>query len=324
VKTAKLLDILSSQSTKDLRISIKILIVKGDIAMYRGVTWRQMAHDLREDVSKHKVFNAAAALAYYLMLSIFPATIFMLSLLPFLPIPNLQNALMDLLAQVMPQDTAKLFTGIVNEIAAQRHGGLLSFGLILALWSGASGIYAIMDGINATWGVEEGRPFWKVRGTAILLMILFFVLVVVAFSLIVFGGVLQDWVARFLGRKEAVLLFFAAFRWVVILFSLILVFAIIYYYGPDVQQDFKIVTPGSILGVTLLILATLGFRIYVTNFANFSATYGGLGTAIILQLWLYIIGLVLLVGSEVNVLIEHYRHPEREQSKKSDENQLAA
>jgi len=286
-------------------MSFHNLLPKHDSAMHR-IPYTQFARDLYKEIANHNVFIGAAALAYYLMLSIFPAAIFTLSLLPFLGIPRLDQAIMDLVRQALPQESANLFTGIVSEVTSQRRGGILSFGLIFLVWSSSSCLNAFMQQLNISYGVKEHRPFWKVRGTALLLVVVFFVLVVGGLGLIVFGGVIEDWVANHLGLTEGLPILFAVFHWVVILAFLLLGFAIIYYFGPDVEQKFKFITAGSVTGVVLLVLASLGFRIYVAHFADYSRTYGSLGAAIVLQLWLYITGLILLVGSEVNVLVEQY------------------
>ncbi len=263
--------------------------------------------DLNNEVSDHNVYNGAAALAFYLILSIFPAAIVVLSALPYLPIPHLSRAILNLVSQVLPRQSAQLFTGVVNEVVSNRNGGLLSFGLIFTLWSATSGIYAIMQQLNITYEVKEGRPFWKVRGASIILLAIFFVLIVGGFSLIIGGGAIQGWAGDKIGPSKPLLILFAAFRWAIVALALLSAFSILYYFGPDVEQKFKFITPGSVLGLILLVLASLGFRFYVSNFSNYNATYGSLGAVIVLLMWFYIGGLVILVGSEVNVLLEQ-RH----------------
>ncbi|MDR3566717.1 MAG: YihY/virulence factor BrkB family protein [Syntrophobacteraceae bacterium] len=272
-----------------------------------GAPITRFLKDLHNEVSDHNVYSGAAALAFYMILSIFPAAIVLLTLLPYLPIPHLDKAVLDLIGQVLPQQSATLFTGVVKQVTSQRHGGLLSFGLLFLLWSGSSGLYAIMQQLNISYDVKERRPFWKVRGTALILMVLFFILVVGGFGLIVSGGLIQGWVGNLIGWNKPLLIFFALFRWAIIAVFLLTAFAIIYYFGPDVEQKFRFISPGSLLGVVLLVLASLGFRVYVASFSNYSATYGSLGALIVLLMWLYIGGLVILVGSEVNALLEHRR-----------------
>jgi membrane protein len=272
-----------------------------------GVGAKQFITEFWKEMNDDNVFNGAAALAYYSLLSIFPAAIFLLTLLPYLPIADLEKAIMDLLYQAMPQQSASLFAGVVKNVTSQRKGGLLTFGALFTLWSASNGLNAMMQQLNITYDVKEGRPFWKVRGTALLLMLSFFILVIGAFSLIIFGGVIQDQLAKIVGETQILLTVFALIRWAIVALFLFLGFALIYYFGPDVEQKFRFITPGSVLGVILLVLTSLGFRFYISNFGNYDATYGGLGAVIILMLWLYVAGLVILIGSEVNALVEHHR-----------------
>ena len=117
-----------------------------------------------------------------------------------------------------------------------------------------------MQQLNITYDVKEGRPFWKSRGIAVLLTLLFFILVIGAFALVVFGGVIQDRIGNVIGTSDLLLTVFATLRWVIIGFFLLLGFAVIYYYGPDVEQEFRFISPGSVVGAVLLVLASLGFR----------------------------------------------------------------
>lgn len=274
-----------------------------------GGSVTKFARELYNEVSDHNVYNGAAALAFYMILSIFPAAIILLSLLPYLHIPNLDKAILGLIGQVLPGQSNTLFTGVVKQVTSQRHGGLLSFGLLFLLWSASSGLYAIMQQLNITHEVKEGRPFWKARGTALMLMVFFFILIVGGFGLIVSGGLIQGLLGGFIGLSKPLLIIFEVFRWAIVALILLLAFAIIYYFGPDVEQKLKIITPGSLFGVVFLVLASLGFRFYVSNFSNYGATYGSIGAVIVLLLWLYILGLVILVGSELNVMAQK-RHLE--------------
>jgi membrane protein len=290
-----------------------------------ALSWRQylkdmfskkFAADLYQEIQDDNVFNGAAALAFFWMLAVFPFMIFLLSLLPYLPIPRLEEAIMDLLNQALPGDAAEMFTGVVHDITAERRGGLLSFGLLFAIWSGSTGIYAIMQQLNITYDVKEARSFMKARAVALWLMLLFVLLIVGAFALIIFGGVLEEWIMSVTGMGQVVITFFAVFRWIVIAVLVLLGFSVIYYYGPNVEQSFKFITPGSIIGAVLLILTSLGFSIYVSNFGDYNATYGTLGAVIILLMWLYIAGLVILIGSEVNAILEDYQAEGKQKGKR--------
>ncbi len=274
----------------------------------KDITIRQFAKDIFSEIREDNVYNGAAALAYFWMLAIFPAIIFVLTLLPYLHIPNLEGIIMDLLHRIMPEQSAYLFTGIVENVTSQKRHGLFSFGILFTIWSTSIGIYAIMQQLNITYRVKEERPFFKARGASVLLSLIFLFLIFTAFALMIFGGTIQQSMLNVVGDNVMLQLLFATFRWIVIIGFLLTGFAILYYFGPDVEQRFQFITPGSVIGVIIFIIASLGFRLYLMQFSGFSATYGSIGAFIVLMLWLYILGLVILVGSEVNVLLEHY-HP---------------
>lgn len=264
--------------------------------------WKVLYREINED----NVFNGAAALAYYLLLALFPLMIFMLSLLPYLPIEDLHSKVMGVFSRAMPGEAAAAVEGTIAEVTQSKKGGLLSFGAVATLWAASAGLYAIMQQLNITYDVKESRPFWRARGTAILMTLMFIILIPGAFTMIVFGGALQGWLDSIVGLGGALDVLFVVGRYVIALLFMVLAFALLYYFGPDVKQSFRFITPGSVIGVAVLIAASLAFNFYVERFGNYAATYGSLGAVIVLMLWLYITGLVILLGSEINALMEHY------------------
>lgn len=259
---------------------------------------RALARKLGQD----DIFNGAAALGFYLTLAIFPAVILTMALLPYLPIADVDVAIMDLLGQALPPGAADMFTGVVNEVTRQPRGGLLSFGILASVWATSTGMYAIMQQLNTIYGVQEGRGFLRGRGVAICLSLLFVVLVIFAFSLVVLGGLLQEWIGAHLGTTGWLLTLFALLRWVIIVSGLVLGFALIYYLAPNLKHPFSLLATGNLVAALLLVLSSLAFAQYVQVFWNYSATYGSIGAVIVLMLWLYMAGLSILVGGEVNAL----------------------
>ncbi len=280
--------------------------------MIHGVPLKQFLSDLNQEISNDNVFNGAAALGFYFTLAIFPAMIVLMALIPYLPIARVDEAIMDLLGQALPPEAFDMVAGVVHEVTSERRGGLLSFGILGALWAISTGMYSIMQQLNVTYDVKEVRSFVRARATALVLSLLFILLVIGAFSLVVFGGIIQDWIGARFGFPDALLIFFTVFRWSVIVGALLLGFAIIYRYAPNIDRKFSLISPGGVFGVVVLILASLAFAVYTSNFADYSATYGSIGAVIILMLWLYIAGMAILLGSEINVLIERYRSKGKE------------
>jgi membrane protein len=253
------------------------------------------------------IFNGAAALGFYLTLAIFPIMIFLMALVPYLPIADVGQAMMNFLRQVLPPSAMSMLADVLREVTSERRGGLLSFGIIAALWSASTGMYAVMQQLNDAYEVEEKRPFLRARATAVALTILFGTLVLGAFSLVVLGGMIERFLGDHFGFSEALLLFFRVFRWVIIVLALLLAISLVYYLGPNRRHPFKFLSRGTVLASVLLLAASYGFSLYTSNFNNYSAVYGSIGAVIILMMWLYIVGLVILLGAEVNAALERDR-----------------
>jgi membrane protein len=264
----------------------------GEFRAVRKEVWQE----LRDD----RLSNGAAIVAFYMMLALFPTAIFGLSSLRYLPIPSLQQTMFDSLPQVLPGTAAELFKHTMQGILSTRHTGLLSFGLLFAIVSGSTGLVALMQQLNAVYGVTEHRSFGMTRLISVLLLALFFVLLVMTFGLVIFGGVLHDWLAHQLGWTPLLGMIFSGFRWLVILFFLLASFAIVYRWGPDVGGPLRLFTAGNLCATFGLLLASAAFRLYVSNFASYDGMYGGLGAAIVLQLWLFIAAWTTLLGGAVN------------------------
>jgi membrane protein len=244
--------------------------------------------------------NGAAALAFYAMLAVFPAAIFGLSLLPYLPIPNLQQAIFDLLGELLPRNAAALFNDTVQRILSERHTGLLSFGLLFAIWSATSGVVAVMEQLDVVHRARHPRSALRARGRAFLLLFPLFASIVVTFGLVIFGGALQGWLGTSLGSGPFLLACFAGFRWIVITFALLAGTAAIYRFGPTQGRPFRLFSPGAIFATLGQMLASFALRFYVEHFANYDAVYGSLGAVIVLMLWMFVSGWMFLVGAEVD------------------------
>ena len=271
-----------------------------------GTSWKRFFLDLWKEINEDNVFNGGAALAFYLTLAIFPAMIFLLNLLPYLPIPDQRDQIYALLREAMPGDAASALTDTVKSIVSEKRQGLLSFGALFTLWAATSGMAAVMEQLNITYDVKDARSYLKIRGVALLLSFLVGACVVGSFLLILVGEEVRNFLQLQFGMGAALAVLFEVGRWAITLGALALAFGLTYYYGPDVKQEFRFITPGSLMGVLVFAAASLGVKLYVENFGSYNATYGSIGAVIVLMLWLNITGLVVLLGSEVNSLVEHY------------------
>jgi membrane protein len=276
-----------------------------DIWRLGGLSFKELGRRVIAEVQKDNCFVYAAALAYYFIFALFPFFIFLTALLAYLPIPNLMDQIIGLLAQVMPSEALTLVQENLSALLSEPRGGLLSFGILAALWTSSSAIVAISDALNHAYNVEEGRPFWKVRGMAILLTIGLSIFIIGSIVLLMFGPQIGRWLADFVGLGRAFEIAWNTLRWPVILFLVMTAIAMIYHFTPDVEQSWKWITPGSLFAVALWLVASLGFSYYVNNFGAYDKTYGTIGAIIVLLTWMYVSNLVILIGGEINAEIEH-------------------
>lgn len=257
-----------------------------------------------EKVKSDEATSLAAQLAYYFLLSIFPLMIFLITLLPYLPIS--QSDIMEILHMYAPKETVKLLESNLDQIMNNRSGGLLSFGILAAIWSASNGINAIIKALNHAYDVEEKRSFFVQRGMALALTIGMILVVVVSLLLPVFGEYIGNIVFDFLGLEVPFI--FNVLRWVISILVVALVFTILYWLGPNVKMKCTKAVPGALFAAVGWSLTSLGFSFYVSHFANYSSTYGNLGGIIVLMLWFYLSGLFIILGGEVNAVLSKKDH----------------
>jgi membrane protein len=262
---------------------------------------RRVFHEIQDD----DCLGRAAQLAYYFLFALFPFFLVLTTLLGFLPLPNLMDRLMEMVGQMLPGDALRLVQENVHDLFTNRRGGLLSFGILAALWTSSSALTAIIDGLNRAYDVQEGRPYWKVRGMAILLTVGLSAFIIGSLLLLTFGPQIGGWIADQVGLGRIFQVAWNVLRWPVIVGLIVLAMALIYYLGPDVEQRWQWITPGSLVAVIGWLLASLGFSFYVNNFGSYNAAYGSIGAVIVLLTWMYVSGFFVLLGGEINAEIEH-------------------
>jgi membrane protein len=270
-----------------------------------GLSVKELGQRVIHEFQQDDCLGRAAQLAYYFLFALFPFFLVLTTLLGYLPVPNLMDRLLETLAGMLPGEALQLVQDHVRELVTNRRGGLLSLGLLAALWTSSSAVTAITESLNRAYDVEEGRPFWKVRLMAILLTIGLSVFIIVSLILLTFGPQIGGWIADKVGLGSVFKLAWNILRWPVIVGLIIVAMALIYYMAPDVEQEWQWITPGSVVAVIGWLLASLGFSFYVNNFGSYNATYGSIGAVIVLLTWMYVSGFFILVGGEINAEIEH-------------------
>ena len=269
-----------------------------------GLTPGELFARVWREIQKDEISDRAAALSYYFLFALFPALLFLTALLGLLPIPDLMDRFMGYFAQALPDDAASVVRKTLTEVIRGARGGLLSIGMLGALWAGSNGMGSVMTALNAAYHVSETRPWWKQRLLATALTIGFALFILSALVLLVFGPRLGGAVADWFGLGAVFMAAWNVVNLPVVIFFVLVGIALVYYLAPDAQQCWRWVTPGSAVALVLWLGMSFGLRLYVTHFTNYNAMYGSIGGVILLMLWLYLTGIVLLLGAEVNSEIE--------------------
>ncbi|MEO8640829.1 YihY/virulence factor BrkB family protein [Pseudomonas sp.] len=246
----------------------------------------------------------ASALAYQMLFSLFPFILFLIALIGFLHLPDFFSWLRLQSELVLPPQALEQVNPVIDQLQ-QSKGGLLSVGIVIALWTASAGVRLMMSAMNAAYDVVEGRPAWKRFPLSIFYTIGIAGMLLVAAALMVLGPQVMAWIASQVGLEDFIVTLWTIVRWPVVVILLMMAVALIYYVMPDVKQEFRFITPGSVLAVVVWIIASLGFGLYVKTFANYNAMYGSIGAIIVLLLYFYISAAVLLLGAEMNAVIEH-------------------
>ena len=287
----------------------KLAKVEGKASAWKfgGLTWRQLNRRTWSRVYKDDVMGKAAQLSYYFIFSLFPLLFFLASLLGYFTQSeaDFRNSLLRYLGKVVPRKASALIRDTLQEITEASSGGKISFGLLLALWTASFGVGAIISTLNAAYGVKETRPWWKSQAVAVGLTVALALLIISALALILYGGNIAELVADRLGYGDAFTFTWNILQWPIVLAFALLAFALIYYFAPDVREiRWQWITPGSLLGLLLWLLVSGVFRLYLRFFDTYSTAYGSLGAVMILLLWLYLTGAAILIGGELNAVIE--------------------
>jgi len=253
-----------------------------------------------EDVDRNHTLQMAAALSYYFVVSFFPALILLSAIVAYLPMPNLSNQALSMMAGLLPPDTMGLVQRVLSDVTTPSRGTFLSLGVLGTLWTTSGGFSSAIEALNIAYGVQDDRPFWKTRPLAVGLAVVIGILILVALSVMIVGPRFGEWIANRVHLSRLFVLVWPYIHWSAAIGFSVLAVEILYFLAPNVKQRFRATLPGAILAVSCWIALSYLLGLYFRHFASFNKTYGTLGAAIALMTWLYWTGFALLVGAELN------------------------
>jgi membrane protein len=263
-----------------------------------------------KEMNEDHVMAFAGNLTYKGLFAIFPFFTFLLSLLGLFNAEDLVNTMVDKLSSIAPQSATKFIEGQLLSITQSQAESAFTFGaiisILLALWGVSGAFRSVMEAMNVMYEVEEDRPFWKVYGLSIFMSLAVIVLLVGALVLVIFGESIGVRVADFVGLGSVFATLWSIVQWPVVALVVLFAFALIYYFAPAAKQRFRWISPGSILAFVFWLIFSLLFSLYASMAGSYNETYGSLAGVIILMLYVYYSALIMLVGAEINQVIEEH------------------
>jgi membrane protein len=264
------------------------------------LSWGDLLKRTAKETNDDDCLGLAAQLAYYFFLALFPAILFVLALASFFPLTNVTDEIVRALRPIAPAELLGFLEEQLRRLSNADSGGILTVGILGAVWSSSAAVVAITGSLNRAYDIEESRPWWKVRLTAIGLTVSLALMILISFTLILAGPTIAEQLARSFGFGAIFEWTWKILQWPLAFLLVSTAVGLVYYFAPDAEQDWVWITPGAVTATLLWVVVSLVFKLYVANFADYNATYGAVGGVVVLLLWFYLSGLAILVGAEMN------------------------
>lgn len=280
---------------------------------FDGIPLYNAAEFFIRGLQKGSLQTRASALSFDFFLAIFPAIIFIFTLIAYIPVEGFQDQLLIILSDLMPKDAYKAASSTLEDIIKQQRSGLLSVGFIVALYFSTNAVHAMMDAFNKTYHTVETRPPLIQRLYSIMITIILSVLTLTAILLIIFGQKTINFFEQRGFIKEAFTFYLlTGGQWIVIIALIFFAISVLYYFGPSRKTRYRFFSVGSTVATILIITASLGFSFFIDNFSQYNKLYGSIGALIIILLWIQFNAMILLIGFELNASIHNAKHSSTE------------
>lgn len=258
--------------------------------------WKFFKRGLQKGLLKQR----AASVAYFTFLSIFPAIIFLFTLIPYVPIENFQEYLLNMAENFIPNNAYLTIEDTIVDIVTKQRGSLLSITFVFTIFIASNGILSLISAFNSSYHSIEYRKWWTRRLVAILLVFIQFILITITITLLSINESLYE---KYFDAYKFLWYVFISIRIIIILSLFFFSTSFIYYLAPARKGRFRFITPGATLATFLMVIASYGFSFFVNNFGQFNKLYGSIGTIIVVLIWIYIMSFALILGFELNASI---------------------
>lgn len=273
------------------------------LPLFDGLTLHDVTIIFFKGIVEGRITDRAASIAFSFFLALFPGIIFLFNLIPFFPVAGIEEEIFNTFQRILPPDTYDAARSTIADILNNKRSDLLSLGFFLALIFATNGINSLISNFNNTIHQMETRSYFKQQLAAVSLTIVLSFLFLIGLTLIIFSSTVLNGLLDFFHLDVVSPLLIETARLVLMATIVLMAIVFLYNFGPAKKRAWRFISPGSILATGLIILSSLGFSYYVSNFAQYNKLYGSIGTLIIIMLWLYLNAIVLIIGFELNASI---------------------
>jgi membrane protein len=286
-----------------------------DVDFFLKYKWIKFIVRLYQKAFHDDIFSRAAQVAFYFSFAIFPLLLVLVSIFGLIlgATDDLRIELFKYLRQIMPASASILLQNTITEVASNSSGGKLTLGFLIAIWSASQGFDSLRIALNHVYGYKETRWWFKTKSLSLLLTFVTGILFAVTLTLIFYGTHSLEYLLQLEGFSISSPIYFNVLKTTIIFLVLLLTFAIIYNICPNHSQyRWHWITSGTLVAMTLWLILSGIFRVYLSYFDNYDKTYGSLGAVIILMFWLYLTALVILIGGAINAIFDEFIEPKAE------------
>jgi membrane protein len=272
---------------------------------FEGVSVSEVLTFIAKGLRKGVLVTRASSIAFNLLMALLPSSIFLFTLIPFIPIPDFQQELIRLFESIIPVNAFNFLETTIIDVITRKSGSLLIIMFIATVIFSTNGIHAIINAFVVSSHDFKSRTWVDQRKISVILLIIILFMIAVAGSIVIFGKSLIDKLVDLNILETNIELYILLFlKWILVIGLLFLAISSLYYLAPAKRSDFRFISPGSLMATILFIITSLGFSAYVNNFGQYNKLYGSIGTLMVILLWLYLNSIALLIGFELNVSIK--------------------
>ena len=272
---------------------------------FEGIPIRNVLKFVVKGFTKGVLVTRASSIAFNLLMALLPASIFIFTLIPFVPLPNFQEELIKLFESILPVAAFSFLETTIIDIVTNKSGGLLLITFFATILFSTNGIHAVINAFVVSAHSFNSRSWFNQRKISIVLLVIVVIMISLAGLLVIFGKMAVDRLVQIgVLEKHLVLYLLILLKWILIILLLFMAISALYYLAPAKRTDFKFLSPGSTLATMLFIITSLGFSAYVNSYGQYNKIYGWIGTLMVMLIWLYLNSIALLIGFELNVSIK--------------------